>query len=135
MALELYIHPCVHNPPHRLHCPQADKPLRIRIQGPLESIQKILPTVSWHKIGPFPQPGGLELARLTHQKLYRQEELLQQACSSTFGNSWLARLRLIGTSILNLVLKYLYGIEKTEYTLTVRDEYLAWVMEGRRPLE
>jgi hypothetical protein len=73
MALELYIHPCVLNPPYRLHRPPPDKPLRIQIQGPLESIQKLFPNVSWHPIGPFPQPGGLELASLTHQKLYGQE--------------------------------------------------------------
>lgn len=80
--------------------PPADKPLRIRIQGPLESIQKLLPNVSWHKIVPFLQPGGLELASLTHQTLYGQE-----------------------------------GLNMADGALTVRDEYLAWVMEGRRPLE
>ena len=74
MALELYIHPCVRNPPHRLHPPPPGKPLRIqKIQGPLETIQKLLPNVSWHPIGPFPQSGRLKLASLTHQKLYRQE--------------------------------------------------------------
>ncbi|KAF2181273.1 hypothetical protein K469DRAFT_692145 [Zopfia rhizophila CBS 207.26] len=75
MALELYIHPCIHNRPHHLHPPPPDKPLRIQIQGPLESIQKLLPNVSWHPIGPFPQLGGLKLASLTHQKLYGQEGL------------------------------------------------------------
>jgi hypothetical protein len=70
MALELYIHPCIHSPPHHLHPPQPDAPLRIRIQGPLETIQKLLPEISWHPIGPFPQLGGLKLASLTHQKLY-----------------------------------------------------------------
>jgi hypothetical protein len=64
MALELY------NSPHRLHPPPPDTPLRIRIQGPLETIQKLLPDVSWHPIGPFPQLGGLKLASLTHQKLH-----------------------------------------------------------------
>ena len=100
MVLELYIHPCIHNPPHRLHPPPPNKPLRIQIQGPLESVQKLLPNVFWHPIGPFPQLGGIKLAKLTHQKLYGQEE-----------------------------------IEGANETLKVRDEYLAWVMEARKPLE
>lgn len=70
MALELYIHPCIHIPPYRLHPPPPNEPLRIRIQGPLETIQKLLPGVSWHPIGPYPQLGGLKLASLTYQKLY-----------------------------------------------------------------
>jgi hypothetical protein len=70
MALELYIPPCVNRPPHHLHPPPLDKPLRIRIQGLLETIQKLLPNISWHPIGPFPQLGGLKLASLTHQNLY-----------------------------------------------------------------
>ncbi|KAF2241716.1 hypothetical protein BU26DRAFT_440072 [Trematosphaeria pertusa] len=100
MALELYIHPCVQKPPHRLHPPPVDKPLRIRIQGPLESIQKLLPNVSWHNVVPFPQLGALALARLTHQALYGQGEH-----------------------------------NMADGGLRVRDEYLAWVMEGRRPLD
>lgn len=100
MALELYIHPCIRNPPHRLHPPPTDRPLRIRIQGPVESIQKLLPNAPWRDIGPFLQPGGLELARLTHEALYEQGK----------------------PNMVNRV-------------PTVRDEYLAWVMEGRRALE
>lgn len=95
MALELFIPPCIHNPRHRLHPPPPTKPLRIQIQGPLESIQKLLPKTSWDKIVHFPQPGGLELARLTHRALYGEEGSIP----------------------------------------AVRDEYLAWAMEGRRPLE
>ena len=95
MALELSIPPCIHSPCHRLHPPPPAKPLRIQIQGPLESIQKLLPKTSWDKIVRFPQPGGLELARLAHRALYSEEG----------------------------------GIP------AVRDEYLAWAMEGRRPLE
>jgi len=94
MGLELYIHPCVNQPPNYLHHPPPDKPLRIRIQGPLETIQKL---VSWHPIGPFPQPGGLKLASLTHQKLY--------------------------------------GGEGDKVAPAVRDEYLAWVVEGGIPQE
>ncbi|KAF2241395.1 hypothetical protein BU26DRAFT_440717 [Trematosphaeria pertusa] len=96
MALELFIPPCVHNPPHRLHSPPPEQPLRIQIQGPLESIHKLLPNELWHPIEPFPQPGGLKLATLTHWALY--------------------------------------GGEKADDALAVRDEYLAWAMEGRRPL-
>ena len=76
MALDLYIHPCIHNPPHPLHPPPLEKPLRIQIQGPLEPIQKLFPDVFWHtsSLDPsFPQPAGLKLASLTYQKLYGQE--------------------------------------------------------------
>lgn len=96
MALQLFIPPCIHNPRFHLHPPPPAKPLRIQIQGPLESIQKLLPQTSWHKIMCFPQPGGLELANLTHRALYGKE---------------------------------------TDNFPIVRDEYLAWAMEGRRPLE
>ena len=75
MALELFIPPCIHNPRHCLHPPPPTRPLRIQIQGPLESIQKLLPNTSWHKIVPSPQPGGLELASLTHRALYGEEGL------------------------------------------------------------
>jgi hypothetical protein len=97
MALELYIPPCINRPPHPLHPPPPNKPLRIRIQGPLETIQKLWPNVSWHPIRPFPQLGGLKLATLTHQKLY--------------------------------------GGKGDETAPAVRDEYLAWVLEGRTPQE
>ncbi|KAF2174852.1 hypothetical protein K469DRAFT_612999 [Zopfia rhizophila CBS 207.26] len=93
MALELYIRPCTHEPP-LCHSPPPNKPLRVHIQGPLESIQKLLPDASWCPIGPFPQRGGLKLASLTHQKLYR-----------------------------------------VNYAPKVRDEYLAYVIEGRIPLD
>jgi len=100
MALELSIPPCIHSPCHRLHPPPPAKPLRIQIQGPLESIQKLLPETSWDKIVRFPQPGGLELARLAHRALYGEE-----------------------------------GLKEADGIPAVRDEYLAWAMEGRRPLE
>jgi len=70
MALELHIPPCIHKSRHRLHPPPFNTPLRVRIQGPLETIQKLLPNVSWYPIRPFPQPGGLKLANLAHQNLY-----------------------------------------------------------------
>ena len=99
MALGLCIPPCVNRPPRRLYPPPPDKPLRVRIQGPLESIQKLLPNASWRKIVPFPQPGGQELANLTHQTLFERE-----------------------------------GLNMAD-ALTVRDEYLAYALEGRRPLK
>jgi hypothetical protein len=73
MALKLFIPSCIHNPRHCLHPPPPPRPLRIQIQGPLESIQKLLPDISWDKIVDFPQPGGLELASLTYQALYGEE--------------------------------------------------------------
>jgi hypothetical protein len=75
MALPLHIPPCVQSPPHSHHPPPPDKPLRIRIQGPLETIQKLLPGTPWHPIGTFPQPGGIQLASLTHKYLYGGEDL------------------------------------------------------------
>jgi hypothetical protein len=102
MTLDLYIHPCIHDPPYH-HSPPLDKPLKIQIQGPLESIQKILPDTSWHTENfttVFPQPAGPELARLTFRSLYPQE------------NS---------------------GEAKGD--LVVQDEYLAWTIEGCKPLE
>jgi hypothetical protein len=103
MALELHIHPGIHNPARPLHPPPPDKSLRIQIQGPLESIQKLLPDVSWHTknfITSFPQPAGPRLASLTYQKRYGQE--VRPGVNSD---------------------------------VVVRDEYLDWVMEERRPLE
>jgi hypothetical protein len=100
MALELFIPPCIHNPRHCLHPPPPTRPLRIQIQGPLESIQKLLPKISWDEIVRFPQPGGLELASLTRRALYGEE-----------------------------------GLKEADGIPAVRDEYLAWAMEGRRPLE
>jgi hypothetical protein len=55
---------------------------------------------SWHEIRRFPQPGGLELATLTHRALYGEE-----------------------------------GLGEADGVPAVRNEYLAWVMEGRKPLE
>ncbi|KAI0829172.1 hypothetical protein F5Y06DRAFT_220966 [Hypoxylon sp. FL0890] len=73
MALELHIPPCISTPTHRFHPPPLDQPLRIQIEGPLVSIQKLLPGITWHTdiMAPiFPQPAGPELARLAYQKIY-----------------------------------------------------------------
>ncbi|KAK7211925.1 hypothetical protein V2G26_019103 [Clonostachys chloroleuca] len=102
MALELYIPPCLHVPVHSKHPPPVEKPLRIQIEGPLVSIQKLVPEAQWHidifnQV--FPQPAGPLLAKLAFQKLYKRQ----------------ARLEETGD-------------------LVVRDEYLGWVMEGKKPL-
>lgn len=73
MALKLYIPPCIHNPAHALHPPPLDRALRVQIEGPLVSIQKLVPDCSWHFTAgsqAFPQPGGEVLAKLTYQALY-----------------------------------------------------------------
>lgn len=72
---KLFIPPCTYEPAHKLHPPPLDMPLRIHIEGPLVSIQKLLPAEVWnHDVcdHPFPQPGGPELARLTFDELYGQ---------------------------------------------------------------
>lgn len=73
MALELYIPPCIGTPAHALHLPPLDRPLRIQIEGPLVSVQKLVPGSTWHiKAGStdFPQWGGIMLAKLTYRALY-----------------------------------------------------------------
>ncbi|KAI1815443.1 hypothetical protein GGS20DRAFT_337979 [Poronia punctata] len=74
MALELHIPPCVNTPAGPLHPPPPGKPVRVQIEGPLVSIQKLLPGIAWRtedvKALVFPQPAGMELARLAHRTLY-----------------------------------------------------------------
>ncbi|PQK18042.1 hypothetical protein BB8028_0010g00310 [Beauveria bassiana] len=90
MALDLCIHACIQKPRHRLHPPPANTPLRIRIQGPLETIEKLLPDVKWHNIVSFPQPGGVELARLTHEALYGKEVHAETRCRLVVRDEYLA---------------------------------------------
>lgn len=55
--------------------PPRGKPVRIQIEGPLVSIQKLLPGVPWCvDIGNpvFPQPAGPELAKLAYRAIYGQ---------------------------------------------------------------
>ncbi|KAK0624758.1 hypothetical protein B0T17DRAFT_252001 [Bombardia bombarda] len=76
MALELHIPPCIRASAHPLHPPPPEQPLRIQIEGPLVSIQKLLPEIPWNTSVAslmFPQPAGSELARLAYQKLYGRE--------------------------------------------------------------
>lgn len=101
MALPLYIPPCIHDPAHPSHAPPVDRPLRVQIEGPLVSVQKLVPGFSWDlKVGTeeFPQPGGEALAKLAYQVLYGID----------------ARQEVAGD-------------------MTIRDEYLGWVMEGKIP--
>ncbi|KID97583.1 hypothetical protein MAJ_06455, partial [Metarhizium majus ARSEF 297] len=71
MALELHIPPCIRTPSHPRHPPQFAIPLRIQIEGPLTSIQKLFPEVHWNLEDPdFPQPVGPMLARLAYQVIY-----------------------------------------------------------------
>jgi len=75
MTLELYIPPCVDTPPHPNHFPSPDRALRICIQGPLVSIQKLIPGVEfryedWGK--PFPQLAASKLAELAFRAIYNR---------------------------------------------------------------
>ena len=99
MALELFIPPCIHHPsssPSSTTYPTATN-LDTRAVG---VDPELLPKTSWHEIVRLPQPGGLELAAITHRALYGEE-----------------------------------GLKEAEGVPAVRNEYLAWAMEGRRPLE
>lgn len=50
--------------------------MRIQIEGPLVSIQKLLPEVPWHidvSDPIFPQPAGPGLAKLAYRAIYGQD--------------------------------------------------------------
>lgn len=73
MALELHIPPCRCQPPNAVHPPSIDKPVRIQIEGPLESIEKLIPGISWpvESFNPFfPLPAGPELAKAAFRAIY-----------------------------------------------------------------
>jgi hypothetical protein len=76
MALDLDILPCISNPAHHLHPPPSEQSLRIQIEGPLVSIQKLLPKIPWHTditAHVFPQPVAIELAKLAYRKVYGRD--------------------------------------------------------------
>lgn len=76
MAFTLHIPHCTHTPAHQFHPPPLDKPLRIQIEGPLISVQKLVPEAPWHvdAFKPiFPQPAGPELAKLAYRIIYGQD--------------------------------------------------------------
>ncbi|EFY84725.1 extracellular lipase, putative [Metarhizium acridum CQMa 102] len=63
---------CIQSPAHCFHPPPLDRPVRIQIEGPLVSIQKLLPEVPWHvdvHEKKF-QQAGAELAELTYRTIY-----------------------------------------------------------------
>ncbi|KEY68341.1 hypothetical protein S7711_10424 [Stachybotrys chartarum IBT 7711] len=73
MVHSLHIPPCLRTPADHHHPPPLDKALRIQIEGPLVSIQKLPPDVPWHVdvFKPiFPQPSGPKLAKLTYWAIY-----------------------------------------------------------------
>ncbi|KID81773.1 hypothetical protein MGU_10908 [Metarhizium guizhouense ARSEF 977] len=75
MALELHIPTCIRTPTHRFHPPQFASPLRIQIEGPLTSVQKLFPGVPWNLEDPdFPQSVGPMLARLAYQVIYGRQD-------------------------------------------------------------
>ncbi|KAF5619483.1 hypothetical protein F52700_11766 [Fusarium sp. NRRL 52700] len=79
MVHSLYIPPCLINPTHHHHPPPVQKSLRIQIEGPLVSIERLLPNVPWHvDVGNpiFPQPAARKLAELTYRALYGNNALL-----------------------------------------------------------
>jgi hypothetical protein len=101
MALDLYIPPCNRFPAHPRHPPPVDLPLRIQIEGPLVSVDKLLPGIRWQldeHSAPSLQSAAPELARVAFRTIYGQD----------------VRADVDGD-------------------ITVRDEYLGWVKEDRRP--
>ncbi|KAM4066054.1 hypothetical protein HRG_012043 [Hirsutella rhossiliensis] len=78
MALELHIPDCIMNPAHSLHPPPLEKPLRISIEGPLVSVEKLLQGLKWRLEHPVWEPTRFQsaaerLARLTYRVLYNQD--------------------------------------------------------------
>ncbi|KDN61349.1 hypothetical protein CSUB01_06551 [Colletotrichum sublineola] len=76
MALGLHIPPCIRSPAGRLHPPRIDQPLRVQIEGPRESIQKLFPSVVWvTNFAPrkFPQAAGPALAALAFRHIYGED--------------------------------------------------------------
>ncbi|KAK2009718.1 hypothetical protein LZ32DRAFT_608233 [Colletotrichum eremochloae] len=103
MALELHIPPCIVKPACDLHPPAFERPLRIQIEGPLVSIEKLFPGIQWKiplvNTSEYFQPAGPELAALTYQHLYGR---MPKDSTDASGD------------------------------LVVRDEYLGWIRHERR---
>lgn len=73
MAYKLHIPDCILEPHHPFHFPSSNKSLRIRIQGPLISVQRLIPEAQWnHDFSnrPIPQLPALEFARITYRTIY-----------------------------------------------------------------
>ncbi|TGJ87561.1 hypothetical protein E0Z10_g1178 [Xylaria hypoxylon] len=112
MALELYIPPCIHTPAHALHLPPLERPLRIQIDGPLTSIQKLVPDASWdiEAYAPdFPMPGGIALAKLVYRALYKTDAPSDMAIRYQYlgwireGNITLSKIDYYGVTFDHLV--------------------------------
>ncbi|KAI9711060.1 MAG: hypothetical protein M1828_001987 [Chrysothrix sp. TS-e1954] len=76
MAVHLEIPKCLDRPPHRFHFPPPSQPLRIRIEGPLTAVQRLVPNVPWYLDlvrKPFPQPAGPPLAKMTFRQVYGRD--------------------------------------------------------------
>lgn len=77
---ELHIPACLDSPPHPLHPPLYEKPLRIYVYGPLSAIEKLLPNVPW-TIDYYNQrdlqPSAIELARIIYRVFYGLEPQLE----------------------------------------------------------
>jgi hypothetical protein len=79
MVYVLFILPCICNPVHLNHPPLLDKPLRIKIEGPIVAIDRLF--LDNERQGPklwnmktlfpeFPQPAAKRFAKITHDLLY-----------------------------------------------------------------
>lgn len=76
MALELHIPACKSFPAQPYHLPQLEQPLRIQIEGPLVSVEKLLPGTEWQlkwPRQPYLQPTGVELAKIVYRVIYGQD--------------------------------------------------------------
>ncbi|KAM6486692.1 hypothetical protein HDV62DRAFT_227038 [Trichoderma sp. SZMC 28011] len=79
MAPQLHIPSCIRSPVYTHHPPPPDKPLHIQIEGPLASIQKLLPDESRNssEFPPsYPQPSGPSLAKLAYRAIYGSDPRL-----------------------------------------------------------
>jgi hypothetical protein len=106
MAYQLHIPPCIHSPHHPLHFPPHSKPLRIQIEGPTVSIQKLFPEIRWVTTDgfrtEFPQPAGPKLAELAYRTIYGCEPSTEDDDDDDDGGD-----------------------------LVVRDEYLRWIIDPK----
>lgn len=73
MAYKLHIPDCILEPHHPFHFPTPNKPLRIRIQGPLISIQRLIPKAQWQWFLNWTEPPQVpapDFAGFTHRTIY-----------------------------------------------------------------
>ncbi|KPM43319.1 hypothetical protein AK830_g3286 [Neonectria ditissima] len=105
MGLELDLRPCICTPSHPHHPPPSEKPLRIQIEGPKAAVQRLLPDIQWYTNVvdlEFPQPAGLELAKMAYQKIYGREARSDIAGDLVVRDEylgWIERTRQAGLDI------------------------------------